>query len=62
MFFRFERIGAAMAVLIVMTVMVLLTAVQFYRADKIAGWLMVPYLLWTVFALYLNIGVYFLNR
>ena len=61
-FFWFERIGAAMAVLIVMTVLVLLTAVQFYRADKIAGWLMVPYLLWTVFALYLNIGVYFLNR
>ena len=61
-FFRFEMLGAAMAVLILLAVLVFLTAVQFYRADKLAGILMLPYLLWTLFALYLNIGVYVLNR
>ncbi|MBP3704474.1 MAG: tryptophan-rich sensory protein, partial [Clostridia bacterium] len=62
LFFRFEAVGAAMAVLILLVVLLVLTVIQFWRTDKCAALLMLPYLVWTVFALYLNIGVYFLNR
>lgn len=60
-FFRFQNIGGALALLILLFVLVLLTAVQFFKADRTAGFLMLPYLLWLAFALYLNIGLYFLN-
>ena len=37
--------------------------ILFYRhISKLAAWLQVPYLLWCCFALYLNIGVWMLNR
>ena len=34
----------------------------FYRKNKISGLLQIPYLLWTIFATYLTIGVYILNK
>lgn len=61
-FFRFENLGGALAVLILLFVLVLLTTVRFMKLDRTAGLLLLPYLLWTVFALYLNIGLYFLNK
>lgn len=60
-FFRFRLIGAAAAVLILLNVLLVLTVVQFWRVHRSAGILMLPYLLWTLFALYLNLGVWFLN-
>lgn len=60
-FFRFRAIGAAAAILILLNVILVLTTVQFWKIRKSAGWLMLPYLLWTLFASYLNLGVYFLN-
>ena len=60
-FFRFESIGGALALLILLFVLVLLTAVRFFQIDRAAGLLLLPYLLWLSFALYLNIGLYFLN-
>jgi len=60
-FFRFERIGAAMAILILLCVLLVLTILQFRKVDRLAAILMLPYLVWSLFALYLNIGVYFLN-
>lgn len=60
-FFRFRAPGAAAAVLVLLIVLLVLTIVQFWRVDQKAALLLVPYLLWTLFALYLNLGVYFLN-
>lgn len=34
----------------------------FYKRNKNAGLLQIPYLLWVLFASYLNLGVYLLNR
>lgn len=34
----------------------------FFRVDRPAGLLQLPYLLWCVFAAYLNLGVWLLNR
>lgn len=42
-------------------VLILITTVKFFRIDKPAGWLMIPYLLWVTFAGYLNYAIYLLN-
>lgn len=34
---------------------------KFYSADKTSAFLQIPYLLWLLFAAYLNLGVYLLN-
>lgn len=34
----------------------------FYRAELLAAYLQIPYIIWVIFAGYLNMGVYLLNR
>lgn len=48
--------------LIVWTILYILMTVKFYKKDKIAGLLQVPYVIWTIFATYLNFGIYLLNK
>ena len=47
--------------LVLLWVLVLFTAIRFYRISKPAGALMLPYLLWITFAGYLNLAIYLLN-
>lgn len=61
LFFRVGLYGTAFWWLILLLALVLVTARAFYRIDKQAGWLLVPYLVWLVYAAYLNAGVWFLN-
>ena len=48
--------------IIVLIIFILIMAVSFYRVDAAAGLLQAPYLMWTLFAAYLNFGTYLLNR
>ena len=48
--------------ILVLDFVVIAMIVKFYKKDKLSGLLQIPYLLWIVFASYLNLGVYFLNR
>lgn len=48
--------------LVALWILILATTVAFYRISKPAAWLMLPYLVWVVFAGYLNLGVWWLNR
>lgn len=41
---------------------VILMIINFYSRDKRAGLLQIPYLLWILFASYLNFFIYLLNR
>jgi tryptophan-rich sensory protein len=61
LFFRFELVGSALALLAVLWVLVLLTLREFSEHSDRAGDLLIPYILWLSFALYLNFGVYVLN-
>lgn len=36
--------------------------IKFYQKSKIAGLIQIPYLIWTIFAGYLNLGFYILNK
>ena len=47
--------------LVLLWLLILATAILFYRINKTVGWLMLPYLLWVAFAGYLNLSVYILN-
>lgn len=48
--------------IILLDVLVIAMIVKFYRRYKTAGYLQIPYLAWVLFASYLNLGVYILNR
>ncbi len=47
--------------LVVLEILIIATAVLFGRIRKSAGKLMIPYILWVLFAAYLNFGIYLLN-
>ncbi len=48
--------------IIILAILIIIMIARFYEKHKTAAWLQVPYLLWTLFATYLNFGVYLLNR
>ena len=60
-FFRLEWLSVAAVWLLLLTVAVLATWRKFRAVNTVAGWLLVPYLLWCLFALYLNVGFAVLN-
>lgn len=62
LFFNAQAYGFAALWLALLWVLVLLMILAFRKADKIAALLQIPYLIWLSFALYLNIGVWYLNR
>ena len=47
--------------LIALFVLVVLMLVKYYKINKTAGYLLIPYSLWLVFAGYLNLSIYLLN-
>lgn len=61
-FFNLQAFGFALAWLLVLWGLILLMILLFARIDKPAALLQLPYLLWVTFALYLNAGVWWLNR
>ena len=62
LFFNFQAYGLAFLWIIALWVLILIMIVQFYKSDKLAGLLQIPYLLWVTFAAYLNYGVWILNK
>lgn len=61
-FFGLEMRGLAFGVILILLVLILLTTQEFYRIDKRAGYLMIPYILWVSFATILNYSVWQLNK
>lgn len=53
-FFGMQNINLAFVVISLMIIFLILTIVSFYKFSKPAAMLLVPYLLWVVFAAYLN--------
>ncbi len=60
-FFRFQHIVVAFADIILLDILVIATMLTFYNIKKLAAWLLLPYLLWIVFASYLNYTIWVLN-
>ena len=48
--------------IILLGVLVILMIIKFFNKNKVAGLLQIPFLLWVLFASYLNIAIYILNK
>ncbi|MCI6275142.1 MAG: tryptophan-rich sensory protein [Clostridium sp.] len=62
LFFKFRLYGLAFIELVILFVFIILTTVAFFKRDKVAGILMIPYALWVAFAGVLNFFVWMLNE
>ncbi len=60
-FFGMRAPGLALIEISFLWLAILATLIYFWRVSKVAGVLMIPYLLWVTFAAYLNLGVFWLN-
>ena len=61
-FFNSKQFLFALIWLIVLWFLILIMIIAFYRHNKLAAYLQIPYLVWVTFAAYLNAGVWLLNR
>jgi translocator protein len=60
-FFGAQSVAGAAVIIVVLIVVLALTVWRFFRVRRLAGWLLVPYLLWTAFATALNLSILALN-
>jgi tryptophan-rich sensory protein len=61
LFFGAQMIGAALAEIAVLLAAILITAALFWRIDRSAGALLIPYAAWVGFATVLNAALWRLN-
>jgi tryptophan-rich sensory protein len=61
LFFGLQAVGAAFACLILLWFAIAATLLQFWRIDRRAGMLLLPYLAWVGFAGILNFAIWRLN-
>jgi tryptophan-rich sensory protein len=61
LFFGLHCPGGALVDIIVLDLTLVLLMGWFMKANRVAGLLLVPYLIWVLFATYLNGGFYWLN-
>jgi translocator protein len=62
LFFKWKLRGAAFAEIALLLGMITLTTYQYYQKDKIAGRMMMPYVIWVAYALQLNYSMWKLNK
>lgn len=62
LFFGLGLRGLALIDLLILIAFVVITTVSFFKIDKLAGYVMVPYLIWICFAAFLNYSIWQLNK
>lgn len=48
--------------ILLLALLIIIMIIKFYNKNKVSGLLQIPYLLWTLFATYLNLTIYLLNK
>ena len=48
--------------LLLLVILIIIMIIKFYQKNKVAALLQIPYLIWALFATYLNLFTYLLNR
>ncbi len=61
-FFGLKNPGLAFAEILILWGIILVLAFKFYKVNKIAAYLLIPYQLWVSFATILNLSIWLLNR
>ena len=62
LFFRFGLLLFSAFWLILIIITLLVAILKMYKEDKLFAYINLPYLFWLLFALYLNLMIFFLNR
>ena len=62
LFFNFQAYSFSFFWLLGLLLVIVLMTLTFYKSDRIAAYLQIPYILWVSFAGYLNFMVWLLNR
>ena len=60
-FFGMRQIGWALAAIVILLALIVVTAVLFWRRERLAGLLLVPYAAWVAFATVLNFEIWRMN-
>jgi len=60
-FFGFHQIGLALINLVVIIIFIILLMKRYFIRDKVSFYVMVPYFLWSSYALILNSSIFILN-
>ena len=60
-FFGFHNIFLALINLIILICLIIILIFRFKRVNKVSAYLMIPYLLWSCYALFLNLNLLILN-
>jgi tryptophan-rich sensory protein len=60
-FFQYKNISLAFFILIFLCLFISLTLFEFSKTDSVSTLLLVPYFIWSLFALYLNMYIYIYN-
>lgn len=61
-FFVMKNRLLALIWIILLLILIIIMIVKFYKKNKVASLIQIPYLLWTFFATYLNFSIYLLNK
>lgn len=61
-FFGFGAYLLSFIWIIILLIVVIIMLAKFYNINKIAMYINIPYVLWLLFAAYLNLGIYLLNK
>ena len=51
----------ALFIIIALLILIIIMIIKFYKINKLAAYLQIPYVIWVAFATYLNLGFYILN-
>jgi len=60
-FFGLHQIFLALIVLVILIIFIIILIIKFKRVNYVSAYLMIPYLLWSCYALFLNFNLYILN-
>ena len=60
-FFGLHKIFLALVVLLILIFLIIILILRFKRVNLVSYYLMIPYLLWTTYALLLNFNLHILN-
>ena len=60
-FFGMQNISLGLLVIIALWAVIAYMIIKFYKVEKLASYLLIPYLVWVTFAAYLNFSLLLLN-
>lgn len=61
LFFKYKRTILALIDILLIILFTIITIIKFHNIDKFASYILIPYLIWLVFAFYLNLYIVIFN-